>query len=503
MSGTNITGGTVMLPPASATTECTWTLGGAGPAGGVVYWVDPSNPCAGYEAAPYDQANTVLWCNLTTSIGTSTDFGTGAANTAAIVTYCPDPNTAADFANNMSYGGYNDWFLPSLDDLVMIAANTNTLSAITNDQGYWSSSEVPWGAGGYGATAYLLEGATSIPATPLPTGIDSSKKTAPNYRVRGARYFDTSPCPVIYSAMTAATVYNGIDEEYPDCDSWVYKFNTSLTPETEFNGWWLGGMPDSSVGIFRQITISGGTGTTIDYSNIVTETCCTNFNNIVQDYAWATHKGKYYTEFRWDENCEQCKFVKCAKPQCVDFTELLTSPVTGLTTIKQFNNIVSSELINARCRQTSSSYPTLRALYERYMNSTDYCDTQSAQFDYETMMDFSSLVGDYWVDLFEQVIPSTTIWYANHVFGNTLYDQQKFKYRGYSLFPCNFWNDQTDPDEFPLQHTVSAATDVDLYTIGPDRVCIAKESCQNVYYVSGDCGSEFLGKITDSNNQHP
>jgi hypothetical protein len=113
------------------------------------------------------------------------------------------------------------------------------------------------------------------------------------------------------------------------------------------------------------------------------------------------------------------------------------------------------------------------------------------------MMDFSGLVGDYWVDLIEQVIPSTTIWCANHIYGNTLYDQQKFKYRAYSLFPCTFWD---DPAEFPLERTATGTTDVDLYTIGADSVCIAKESCQNVYYVTGDCGSEFLGKITDSIN---
>jgi len=486
LSGTNITGGTVALPEdADEYSGCPWTIGGAGPAGGIVYWIDPSNPCAGYEVMSADTAPLVqVWCTNPGWIGTSAAFGSGEANTANIYNLTSPTSEAGSTCYNSSEGGFNDWFLPSIGDLEVIAANTNEFDGLANESSYWSSTESTDSAGNY-SMAWAWNGLL---------GSTTFKKNS-DRRVRGARYFDTSPCPIIYSGLTAATVYNGIGEEYPDCDSWIYKFNNTPPPSPFFQGWWIAGMPDSTVGLFQQETLSGGTATTIDYSRVISETCCNSFNELIQDYAWASAKGEYYTEFRWDVNCEQCKFVKCAKPHCMDFTELLTSPVSGLTTIKQFNEIISSELINARCRKISSSYPTLRALYERYMNSTEYCDTQSAQFDYDSMMDFSSLVGNYWVDLIEQVIPSTTIWGANNIYGNTLYDQQKFKYRGHSLFPCNFWG---DPMEFALERTASGATDVDLYTISSDSVCIAKETCENVYYVTGDCGSEFLGKITDT-----
>lgn len=495
LSGTNVTGGTIALPSDSATTICDWVVGGIGPAGGIIYWIDPTNPCAGYEVSTTDQATTVLWCNLTNEVGTSTDFGTGSGNTDAILANCTDPATAADFANNyISVTGYDDWFLPSIDDLVLIADNTNALSALTNEEAYWSSSEVPRGAVGNTTEAYLLYGSYTSPSG---YAVGQNKKTVPIYRVRAVRYFDTSPCNTIISDMNLATVVSGIGEEYPDCDSWIYKFNAAPPFTGFFSGWWVAGMPDDTVGLFQQTTISGSTASTVDFTNIMSQDCCENINTLIQDYAWDSAKGDYYTEFFWDINCQACKFKRCEKPECVDYTELLTTPVTGITTVKVFNDVISSELINARCRKISSSYPTLRALYERYMNSTQYCDTQSSAFDYFTMSDFANLVGTYWVDLFEQVIPSTTIWCANHIHGNTIYDQQKFKYRGYSMYPCGTEANSGAPVESPLPWTVSGAADVDVYTISNEEVCVAKTQCTSgVYYVTGDCGSEFLGKVT-------
>ena len=130
------------------------------------------------------------------------------------------------------------------------------------------------------------------------------------------------------------------------------------------------------------------------------------------------------------------KFESCGDLG-VDVRSLMSTDISTLKSIKDFKDITSSELIDVKGWKTMSNYPTLRLLYERYMNSTSYCETTSSAFDYCEMIKFSELVGTYWVDLIEQVVPATTIWGSTYVYSNTLFDQQKFKYKKSTLFFCN------------------------------------------------------------------
>lgn len=80
-----------------------------------------------------------------TVIGTSTAFGTGQANTNAILAGCPTAGIAARIADDFVSGIYTDWYLPSLDDWNAIYPNKN---AIGGFWGYYysSSSEAPLNA---------------------------------------------------------------------------------------------------------------------------------------------------------------------------------------------------------------------------------------------------------------------------------------------------------------------------------------------------------------------
>jgi hypothetical protein len=53
------------------------------------------------------------------------------------------------------------------------------------------------------------------------------------------------------------------------------------------------------------------------------------------------------------------------------------------------------------------------------------------------MFEFMDKIGDYWLDLLEQVVPATTIWEgcdnSGKIYRNTIFDQNKFKYKKYSL----------------------------------------------------------------------
>jgi hypothetical protein len=61
---------------------------------------------------------------------TSTDFGAGESNTIEIVNNCSG-NTAAKYCNDLIENGYNDWFLPSLNELNRFPASYFSQKAYT------------------------------------------------------------------------------------------------------------------------------------------------------------------------------------------------------------------------------------------------------------------------------------------------------------------------------------------------------------------------------------
>jgi hypothetical protein len=126
----------------------------------------------------------------------------------------------------------------------------------------------------------------------------------------------------------------------------------------------------------------------------------------------------------------------CCGDSKVDFSSLITTDLSKITTLEGFHNVMLSELIDVKNRKTIPSYPTLKAVYERYLYSENYCDNVSSKFTYKSMNELSELVGGYWVDIVEQVVPATTIWGSVKIYTNTVFDQQKFNYKTSSLFTC-------------------------------------------------------------------
>lgn len=105
----------------------TWTydgcynIGDRGPAGGIVFYITDGG-AHGLEAALVDQSAGVVWgCHgVTLSGADGTAVGTGAQNTLDIVAGCTTEVTAADVADAYTLNGYNDWFLPSADELNLL-----------------------------------------------------------------------------------------------------------------------------------------------------------------------------------------------------------------------------------------------------------------------------------------------------------------------------------------------------------------------------------------------
>ena len=95
----------------------------------------------GLIATSANQSTGSQWgCSGTSITGTSTTLGTGLANTTAIINGCSSSTSAAAICNNLSSGGYSDWYLPSRDELSKLYTN-RTLIGGFNNVSYWSSSQ--------------------------------------------------------------------------------------------------------------------------------------------------------------------------------------------------------------------------------------------------------------------------------------------------------------------------------------------------------------------------
>lgn len=194
---------------------------------------------------------------------------------------------------------------------------------------------------------------------------------------------------------------------------------------------------------------------------------------------------------------------ECCGDNKIDFNSLMTQPLSGVTVVEDFESLLKSELIDVKNRQTISSYPTLRALYDRYMNSDSFCGVSSSSFDYRKMDEFSNLLGNYWVDIIEQVVPATTIWGSVKIYSNTIFDQQKFKYKSYTTFFCNNpFDNVLTPSPINSNEGMSKDVDVVITTLNKTdknggRIFESSPlTCDKLWVTQMNYGSEFLGTVS-------
>jgi len=147
--------------PSDATTDTqpqqpvktTYKIGESGPAGGIVFY-DKGNDSDGWrylEAAPVDSLPaSAIWGKVRVA-KTETGIGSGKRNTELIITELNkkgESGTAAQLCKAYILNGYNDWFLPSKDELNWMYANLGINPDIRKKLKkyatvkYWSSSQV-------------------------------------------------------------------------------------------------------------------------------------------------------------------------------------------------------------------------------------------------------------------------------------------------------------------------------------------------------------------------
>ena len=138
----------VFLFTNSCNTDQTYVIGQSYQ-GGVIAYIFQSGD-AGYVsgqthgliAAPSDQSPGLQWGCLGSEISgaTSAYIGSGNQNTIDILNSCSVSGTAARLCGNLVLGGYNDWYLPSKDELNKLYINKDAITGFTSNL-YWSSTQ--------------------------------------------------------------------------------------------------------------------------------------------------------------------------------------------------------------------------------------------------------------------------------------------------------------------------------------------------------------------------
>jgi len=136
-------------PPAQA-----YKIGDTGPAGGIIFY-DKGNNSGGWrylEAAPEETEFQAKWSVHGTRVeGTRPEIGSGKRNTQLVVDKFKQTSgewdTVVQKCDELVFGKFDDWFLPSKDELDQMYGNLKrkNLGGFKNDR-YWSSSYGSYGA---------------------------------------------------------------------------------------------------------------------------------------------------------------------------------------------------------------------------------------------------------------------------------------------------------------------------------------------------------------------
>ena len=152
-TGSEITSETLVSLNADQKLYAKWELfavGGHGPAGGYIFYAkdEVSDGWRYLEAAPYGWYNekedpVFQWGGFGITTGaTATGIGAGETNTGTIVTELGEGTYAAKIAYDAEVNGYDDWFLPSYDELNLMYENLHYKgNGGFSTNCYWSSSE--------------------------------------------------------------------------------------------------------------------------------------------------------------------------------------------------------------------------------------------------------------------------------------------------------------------------------------------------------------------------
>jgi hypothetical protein len=187
---------------------------------------------------------------------------------------------------------------------------------------------------------------------------------------------------------------------------------------------------------------------------------------------------------------------------CVDLRPFITTEIVD-------NDDLINMLIDVKNRKTLSGYPTLQLMYHRYLNSQEHCGVGTNALDIDSVNAFLDLIGYYWSDLIEQVVPATTIWGSTVTSGeggngsSSIFGSNKFVYRKGTSFFC------TESTYYPVPSPVNGVEKVGVLSEDITDRSNQKLStpvptrCESISVKQQNYGSEFLGTITQTPDHKP
>jgi len=145
---------TARTTTSQAPATAAYKIGDTGPAGGLIFY-DKGNNIGGWrylEAAPASTEAKVIWSHERDSIDSVINqraLGLGKQNTQKMMDYFNNRgggfDTAVRVCVDLSINGFNDWFLPSFDELNWMYGNLHRkgIGEFKNERYsyYWSSTQ--------------------------------------------------------------------------------------------------------------------------------------------------------------------------------------------------------------------------------------------------------------------------------------------------------------------------------------------------------------------------
>jgi hypothetical protein len=113
--------------------------------GGVVFWINPTDPRKGLISATVDTASGQMWELTQNNSGDITGaggrvIGAGQANTNLMLANARSAPYAVKTCNDLVLNGYSDWFMPNAGEMAVMYLQRNVIGGF-GTKTYWTSSE--------------------------------------------------------------------------------------------------------------------------------------------------------------------------------------------------------------------------------------------------------------------------------------------------------------------------------------------------------------------------
>jgi len=321
---------------------------------------------------PTDNSVNITWSPAYNITGAQSDIN-GSNNTIAIVNYYGAGNYAAKVCSDLSYGGYDDWYLPAINqtsamfaqrDNITLGSYTSQWVNFTTNGYYWSSTEtnsdsaqyVVFGEGGVGG--HLKNNDYHVRCVRGQNlGFGSGIYSQTYYNLSdGKYYYNVTATDLVNNKNSTTTRGITFDTTYPTIN-FTFPTETSGTTNTTRN--YLLVNVTSEDTNFKNITINlfNSAKTLINSTNFITNSSYLNFSSLSD--------GTYYF------NATACDILNnCNHTETRNVTIDANSPIITINSPLN-NSYYNNVIFNVSLNKNGTCLYSIDGAANLTMNSTD------------------------------------------------------------------------------------------------------------------------------------